>query len=56
MVCAGCGLTVLQKAMIPVVASEGSGHTYLCQACARGFALPALAPKDEGEASDTTEH
>jgi hypothetical protein len=32
--CPGCGQTVLQKAMIPVLA-EGGGVAYLCVACAR---------------------
>lgn len=30
-----CGQTVLQKAMIPVLAGEGPGIGYLCVPCAR---------------------
>ncbi|MDQ6615919.1 MAG: hypothetical protein M3083_14580 [Actinomycetota bacterium] len=40
--CPGCGQTVLQKAMIPVLVDEGPLHHYLCVPCAR--ALIALPP------------
>jgi predicted RNA-binding Zn-ribbon protein involved in translation (DUF1610 family) len=33
--CPGCGATVLQKAMIPLVGPDGTGIRYLCPACAR---------------------
>ena len=52
--CAGCGETVLQKTMIPILGQGGVGITYLCPPCARK--LVDAAPKDvarsEGEAEE----
>ena len=33
--CPSCGETVFQHGMIPVLAEEGRGVTYVCRACAR---------------------
>jgi DNA-directed RNA polymerase subunit RPC12/RpoP len=38
--CPGCGQTVLQKAMIPVLGEEGLGVRYLCATCARALMAP----------------
>jgi len=46
-VCPGCGQTVLQKAMIPVVGEDGQGVRYLCIACAR--ALISITPDSPAE-------
>ena len=52
--CPGCGETVLQKTMIPILGEGGSGITYLCPPCARK--LVDTAPNDvartEGEAEE----
>ena len=52
--CAGCGETVLQKTMIPILGEGGKGISYLCPPCARK--LVDAAPKDvarmEGEAGE----
>ena len=42
--CPQCGQDVKQKAMIPVLGEDGTGHRYLCQACAR-----RLIPEGEAE-------
>lgn len=55
--CPQCGATVLQKAMIPILADGGAGVHYLCVTCARQ--LIDTAPKDaavpEGESGDEDE-
>lgn len=33
--CPSCGETVFQHGMIPVLAEDGKGVTYVCPACAR---------------------
>jgi DNA-directed RNA polymerase subunit RPC12/RpoP len=33
--CPSCGETVFQHGMIPILAADGSGITYVCRACAR---------------------
>jgi hypothetical protein len=52
--CPGCGETVLQKTMIPILGEGGTGISYLCPPCARK--LVDTAPKDvagtEGEAEE----
>jgi predicted RNA-binding Zn-ribbon protein involved in translation (DUF1610 family) len=42
-VCPGCGETVLQKAMIPLLGEDGSGVRYLCPPCARALMVPPPA-------------
>jgi hypothetical protein len=42
--CPGCGETVLQKTMIPILGPGGQGIAYLCPPCARK--LVDTAPKD----------
>ena len=42
--CPGCGETVLQKTMIPILGEGGQGITYLCPPCARR--LVDTAPED----------
>jgi DNA-directed RNA polymerase subunit RPC12/RpoP len=51
--CPGCGLTVLQKGMIPVLAGVAPGFSYLCVACARAAIVPATVP-GTGPAADVT--
>ena len=41
--CPGCGESVLQKTMIPILGQGGKGITYLCPPCARN--LVDTAPK-----------
>ena len=42
--CPGCGETVLQKTMIPILGQGGKGIAYLCPLCARK--LVDAAPRD----------
>jgi len=51
-VCPGCGVTVLQKGMIPVLAGGGPGITYLCVACARALITPSTVPGAGDAASE----
>jgi predicted RNA-binding Zn-ribbon protein involved in translation (DUF1610 family) len=45
-VCPGCGETVLQKAMIPLLGTDGHGVRYLCPPCARAL-MPAPPPEPD---------
>jgi DNA-directed RNA polymerase subunit RPC12/RpoP len=51
--CPGCGLTVLQKAMIPVL-GDGGGVQYLCVACARLLVVKA-SEDGRGSAEEASE-
>jgi hypothetical protein len=42
--CPGCGESVLQKTMIPILGEGGKGISYLCPPCARR--LVDTAPED----------
>lgn len=42
--CPGCGETVLQKAMIPLLGAGGQGIRYLCCDCARREIPASTAP------------
>jgi DNA-directed RNA polymerase subunit RPC12/RpoP len=49
--CPGCGETVLQKAMIPILGDGGTGIRYVCVACARKLVDPDLNDAAQTEAS-----
>ena len=49
-VCPGCGQTVLQKAMIPILGDNGQGIRYLCAACARSLIAPGPAAANGSDA------
>ncbi|HLY83677.1 MAG TPA: hypothetical protein VKQ71_11860 [Acidimicrobiales bacterium] len=51
--CPGCGSTVLQKAMIPVL-GDGGGVKYLCVACARLLVVKA-SEDGQGAAQEASE-
>jgi predicted RNA-binding Zn-ribbon protein involved in translation (DUF1610 family) len=46
--CPACGQTVLQKAMIPILADDGKGIRYVCPACARALIKPPTPAADDG--------
>jgi DNA-directed RNA polymerase subunit RPC12/RpoP len=46
--CPSCGLTVLQKAMIPILGDGGSGMGYLCVACAREHVVGVAEADPDG--------
>ncbi|MDQ1427096.1 MAG: hypothetical protein QOK39_572 [Acidimicrobiaceae bacterium] len=47
--CTGCGETVLQKSMIPMLGEDGTGLRYLCVSCARALMVPPTVPTGEPE-------
>ncbi len=47
--CGGCGLTVLQKAMIPMLGDGGVGLRYRCPTCARALIVPPTVPDGTGD-------
>ena len=51
--CPGCGETVLQKTMIPILGEGGNGIAYLCPSCARKLVDPA--PKDVARTEEDAE-
>ena len=52
--CPGCGETVLQKTMIPILGEGGKGISYLCPPCARKLVDTAAedVARSEGEAEE----
>jgi hypothetical protein len=55
--CSGCGETVLQKTMIPILGEGGNGIAYLCPPCARKLVDPAsmdAARTEEGAEEPAT--